>query len=78
MFSLTGEPSCAFDFFFKIGLSFYNPANLALCDTRCFIEQLPMITRVFSAAVVGVDAREIEIEVNTGPGEPSIVPYGYI
>jgi magnesium chelatase family protein len=35
-----------------------------------------MITRVFSAAVVGVDAREIEIEVNTGPGEPSIVVVG--
>ena len=35
-----------------------------------------MITRVFSAAVVGVDAREIEIEVNTGPGEPSIIVVG--
>ena len=32
-----------------------------------------MITRVFSASVVGIDATEIEIEVNTGPGEPSIV-----
>ena len=35
-----------------------------------------MITRVFSAAVVSVDATEIEIEVNTGPGEPSIVVVG--
>jgi len=35
-----------------------------------------MITRVFSAAVVGVDATEIEIEVNTGPGEPSIIVVG--
>jgi magnesium chelatase family protein len=35
-----------------------------------------MITRVFSAAVVGIDATEIEIEVNTGPGEPSIVVVG--
>jgi hypothetical protein len=35
-----------------------------------------MITRVFSAAVVGIDATEIEIEVNTGPGEPSIVGAG--
>jgi magnesium chelatase family protein len=35
-----------------------------------------MITRVFSAAVVGVDAREIEIEVNTGSGEPSIIVVG--
>ena len=35
-----------------------------------------MLTRVFSAAVVGVEAREIEIEVNAGPGEPSIVVVG--
>lgn len=35
-----------------------------------------MITRVFSAAVVGVDATEIEIEVNAGPGEPSIIVVG--
>ncbi len=35
-----------------------------------------MITRVFSAAVVGIDAKEIEIEVNTGPGEPSIIVVG--
>lgn len=35
-----------------------------------------MITRVFSAAVVGVDATEVEIEVNTGSGEPSIIVVG--
>jgi magnesium chelatase family protein len=35
-----------------------------------------MITRIFSAAVVGIDATEIEIEVNTGPGEPSIIVVG--
>lgn len=35
-----------------------------------------MITRVFSAAVVGVDAKEVEIEVNTGAGEPSIIVVG--
>jgi magnesium chelatase family protein len=35
-----------------------------------------MITRIFSAAVVGVDATEIEIEVNTGSGEPSIIVVG--
>jgi magnesium chelatase family protein len=35
-----------------------------------------MITRVFSATVVGIDATEIEIEVNTGPGEPSIIVVG--
>jgi len=35
-----------------------------------------MITRVFSAAVVGIDATEIEIEVNAGPGTPQIVVVG--
>lgn len=42
----------------------------------CPLLFLIMITRVFSAAVVGVDATEIEIEVNTGPGEPSIIVVG--
>jgi hypothetical protein len=37
-----------------------------------------MITRVFSAAVVGIDATEIEVEVNTGPGIPVIVVVGTI
>jgi len=37
-----------------------------------------MITRVFSAAVVGIDATEIEIEVNTGAGIPQIVVVGTI
>jgi magnesium chelatase family protein len=37
---------------------------------------LKLITTIFSAAVVGVDATEIEIEVNTGPGEPSIIVVG--
>ncbi|MDX2081443.1 MAG: YifB family Mg chelatase-like AAA ATPase [Terrimicrobiaceae bacterium] len=35
-----------------------------------------MLTRVFSAALQGVDAREVEIEVNTGPGEPKIIVVG--
>jgi len=35
-----------------------------------------MLTRVFSAAIQGVDALEVEIEVNTGPGEPKIVVVG--
>ena len=35
-----------------------------------------MLTRVFSAAIQGVDAREVEIEVNTGAGEPKIVVVG--
>lgn len=36
----------------------------------------PMLTRVFSAAIQGVDALEVEIEVNTGPGEPKIIVVG--
>jgi len=35
-----------------------------------------MLTRVFSAALQGVDAREVEIEVNTGVGDPKIVVVG--
>lgn len=32
-----------------------------------------MLTRVFSAAVQGVDALEVEVEINTGPGVPQIL-----
>ena len=35
-----------------------------------------MLTRVFSAAIQGVDALEVEIEVNTGSGDPKIVVVG--
>jgi magnesium chelatase family protein len=35
-----------------------------------------MLTRVFSAAIQGVEALEVEIEVNTGPGEPKIIVVG--
>lgn len=35
-----------------------------------------MLTRVFSAAIQGVDALQVEIEVNTGSGEPKIVVVG--
>lgn len=35
-----------------------------------------MLTRVFSAAIQGVDALEVEIEVNTGVGDPKIVVVG--
>lgn len=35
-----------------------------------------MLTRVFSAALQGVDAVEVEVEVNTGPGDPKIVVVG--
>ena len=52
--------------------SVYN--RTLMCD-ELFWKSI-MITRVFSAAVVGIDATEIEIEVNTGPGEPSIIVVG--
>ena len=32
-----------------------------------------MLTRVFSAAIQGVEAIEVEIEVNAGPGDPKII-----
>lgn len=35
-----------------------------------------MLTRVFSAAIQGVEGLQIEIEVNTGPGEPKIIVVG--
>jgi magnesium chelatase family protein len=35
-----------------------------------------MLTRVFSAAIRGVDAREVIVEVNSGSGEPQVVIVG--
>lgn len=35
-----------------------------------------MLTKVYSAALRGVDALEVEIEVNGGPGDPQIVVVG--
>lgn len=35
-----------------------------------------MLTRVFSAAIQGVEAIEVEIEVNAGPGDPKIIVVG--
>jgi magnesium chelatase family protein len=35
-----------------------------------------MLAKVFSAAVFGVDAFEVEIEVNGGRGDPNIVIVG--
>ena len=35
-----------------------------------------MLTKVFSAALRGVDALEVEIEVNGGPGDPQIIVVG--
>ena len=36
-----------------------------------------MLAKVYSAAVYGVDAYEIEIEVNAASGHPVIVMVGY-
>src|SRR5256714_7008894 len=35
-----------------------------------------MLAKIYSAAVYGVDAYEVEIEVNAGPGKPQIVIVG--
>jgi magnesium chelatase family protein len=35
-----------------------------------------MLTRLFSAAIQGVDAIEVEVEVNAGWGDPKIVVVG--
>lgn len=35
-----------------------------------------MLTKIFSAAVLGIDATEIEIEIHTGSGDPSIIVVG--
>lgn len=32
-----------------------------------------MLTRVFSAAIQGVDAVEVEVEINAGSGAPQVV-----
>lgn len=35
-----------------------------------------MLTKVFSAAVIGIDATEVEIEIHTGGGDPAIIVVG--
>src|SRR5438270_6638645 len=35
-----------------------------------------MLAKIYSAAVYGVDAYEVEIEVNVGPGKPQVVIVG--
>src|SRR5262245_49365025 len=37
---------------------------------------VPMLAKIFSAAVFGVDAFEVEIEVNGGRGDPVIIIVG--
>jgi magnesium chelatase family protein len=61
---------------FEIIYEFHIPCLQSVTYVELVMKLPPMITRVFSAAVVGVDATEIEIEVNTGPGEPSIIVVG--
>src|SRR5204863_10126082 len=36
----------------------------------------PMLAKIYSAAVYGVDAYEVEIEVNAGAGDPKMVIVG--
>jgi magnesium chelatase family protein len=36
----------------------------------------PMLTRVFSAALQGVEAIQVEVEVNTGAGNPVVIVVG--
>jgi magnesium chelatase family protein len=35
-----------------------------------------MLTRVFSAAIRGVDACEVIVEVNSGTGDPQVIVVG--
>ena len=35
-----------------------------------------MLAKIYSAAVYGVDAYEVEIEVNVGPGKPVMIIVG--
>lgn len=35
-----------------------------------------MLTKVFSAAVIGIDATQVEIEIHTGSGDPAIIVVG--
>lgn len=35
-----------------------------------------MLTKIFSAAVIGIDATEIEIEIHTGSGDPAVIVVG--
>jgi magnesium chelatase family protein len=48
--------------------------RFALC--RAFAHIFPMLARVFSAAVSGIDAYAIEVEVNCGYGETFIALVG--
>ena len=45
--------------------------RFALC--RAFAHKFPMLARVFSAAVNGIDAYLVEVEVNCGFGDKVIV-----
>ena len=50
---------------------FLLPLGRGLCQAGL------MLAKVYSAAVYGVDAYEIEIEVNAASGHPVIVMVGY-
>jgi hypothetical protein len=56
------------------------PGCAAICRFRlCHFLQVyaqsfpPMLAKIYSAAVCGVDAYEVEVEVNAGAGDPKMV-----
>lgn len=58
-------------------VSFVNsPLAVARTDLVSTFVTASMLTRVYSAALQGVDAIEIEVEVNTGSGDPKVVVVG--
>src|SRR3954453_4610051 len=51
--------------------------DLPLCASLFFCNPAPaMLAKIYSAAVYGVDAYEVEIEVNAGRGDPHIIIFG--
>jgi magnesium chelatase family protein len=55
----------------------FAPGNLPSFPFRCFFGNLAeMLAKIYSAAVYGVDAYEVEIEVNGAGGDPNIVIVG--
>src|SRR3954466_15908928 len=51
--------------------------NLSLCGWGVFCQPPEaMLAKIYSAAVYGVDAYEVEVEVNGAHGEPKIIVVG--
>jgi magnesium chelatase family protein len=63
------------------GVDLYGIGHLPLFRVAIFCKSLPnrspsMLAKIYSAAVYGVDAYEVEIEVNAGAGDPKMVIVG--